>query len=255
MGRRSFQGLRLLTAALVVLVPATSMAHVLMTSPPPRNSRDDLKPPSNPGPCGNVPRTKSFVQYDAGATIPVTFKETIAHNGCYQIGFSEANDQNFKVLAQMVDPPGGTDASYTMNVKLPDGVTCEACTLQLRQQMMQAAGCPADANAPPIESTYYSCADIRVGNFPDAAPSAPPDPDPDPDDEGGGTSSGGPTTTPTDGGGKTSSSSGSSGGRRLSPTDDDSGGCSVALGATSGFSLVASAGIGVLAFARRRRRR
>jgi len=57
------------------------------------------------------------------------------------------------------------------------------------------------------------------------------------------------STTPTDGGGKTSS-----GTRRLTSTDADEGGCSIAVGATGGFSLFASAGLGLLALARRRRR-
>ncbi|MBN9166099.1 MAG: hypothetical protein BGO98_09690 [Myxococcales bacterium 68-20] len=248
MGSRSLGG-RALALAVVMLMPATASAHVLMTSPPPRNDRDDLKPPTYPAPCGNVARTTGFTQYDAGATIKVTFKETISHAGCYQVAFSEAKDENFKVLAQMVDPAGGAGTSYTLDVKLPDGVTCQACTLQLRQQMSGTPGCPTDTATPAIPGTYYSCADIRVGDFPDAGPSEPPKGDDDDDDGDGGTSSGGVSTTPTDGGGKTSS-----GTRRLTSTDADEGGCSIAVGATGGFSLFASAGLGLLALARRRRR-
>lgn len=239
------RAIQVLAAALIAAMPATATAHVLMKSPPPRSDADGLKPPEFPGPCGNVPRTSSFTQYEPGATIDVTFMETIAHTGCFQIAFSEAGDEDFKVLAQMIDPPGGKGMSYTLPVKLPEGVTCKACTIQLRQQMSGTASCPEDPDAEdPIPGTYYSCADIRVGDFPDAdADGGPPDAGVD----------SGVSTTPTDGGGKTTDE-----GRKFTSSGDEGdGGCSVALAGAGGTSALAAAVAGALAVLglRRRRRR
>lgn len=240
---------RLLAAAFVLAAPLTATAHVLLLDPPPRNDRDDLKPPQNPGPCGNVPRTTTFVQYEPGATIDVQFKETIDHTGCFQIGFSELGDQSFKVLAQQVDTGGTKGTTYTMKVKLPDGVTCKACTLQLRQQMSGVAACPTDLDEEPIASTYYSCADIRVGDFPDAEP---------PTDDGepaeGDASAPGATTDPEEDGEPAAGGSGdSSRGRRISQSPPEEGGCAMGAGGASGASFVVAVGGALVALARRRR--
>lgn len=235
----------------VALGPATASAHVLMTSPTPRNDRDDLKPPAHPAPCGGVARTNTFIGYQAGATIAVTFKETVSHAGCFQIAFSRSNDSNFEVLAQMVDPAGGAGQSYTMNVKLPDGVTCEACTLQLRQQMSGTPQCPANPAEPPIAATYYSCADVRVGDFPDASP--PVDEANDGGTGGTASSSGAGAVAPDPGSNTDTTDASTSTSRKLRPIEPSAGGCSVAVGAVSGVPLVACAMIGLLWHARRRR--
>ena len=108
--------------------------------------------------------------------------------------------------------------------------------------------------------TYYSCADIRIGDFPDAAPCDPPR-GPDAGADGSTTpetDSGGPTTVPTDGGGKTVDAGDDSGGpdgRRPNLHSGDGGGCSVALGATSGRLVRGDGGLFGLALLRRRRKR
>src|SRR6185312_14940 len=60
---------------------------------------------------------------------------------------------------------GGTPRSWSLAVVLPS-VTCATCTLRLRQLMLAAdvteAQCPP--NPIPAGATYYSCANVALGN-------------------------------------------------------------------------------------------
>jgi hypothetical protein len=251
------KGLRVFTVvAFVVGIPATVFAHARLVEPKPRTDN----PGGKTGPCDGVPRTTMYTQYEAGATITVKFQETIDHSGCFDIDFSPADDKNWVRLKRIQDDAGtAPDAMYTTTVQLPQGVTCANCTLALRQIMVSSAagqqlGAVCTQNTPDEldggPPTYFSCADIRIGDFPDAGGT--------PIEAGTGGdsgSSGGPTTTPTDGGGKTvpEGSSGNGAPRKLGSGDD--GGCTVAFGATSGLGFVVAAGFLGLALARRRRRR
>ncbi|MBX3260022.1 MAG: lytic polysaccharide monooxygenase [Labilithrix sp.] len=253
MGRAGLSGVRAFVLAVVTLVPATAAAHAYIMQPPSRDVGEanlDARAKKF-GPCGGSPRTNTPTQYEVGAEIEVKFEETIGHTGCYQIAFSPADDKDWVTLLQVNDPAGRQNVQ-TATVKLPAGVSCKDCTLVVRQLMFNRA-CEPDAapNSVSAGDTYFSCADIRVGDFPDAGPTMPPPDGGVDDDEDDGNSSGGVSTTPTDGGGDTSSSGG---GRRLTPVDSGDSGCSVALGATSSFSLCASLGFGALALVRRRRR-
>lgn len=244
-------------AAALLAVPQVSSAHMVMTAPKPRNNMDGIKS----GPCGGVARTSTPATLTAGATVTVKWKETIAHQGCYQVAFSEANDQNFKVLKQIKDPAGGQGDQST-TVTIPAGVTCNACTLQVRQ-LMNGAPCPGDTNNPAdptkaAQGTYYSCADVKV-----VAPSAA--------DAGAGTEDAG--AAEGDAGGETGSSSGGTSGdsdggssSNEGTSDEEEGpgsrdlragagsNCSVGWAGPSGFSVAAGLGLGLLAVARRRRR-
>ncbi len=241
--------LRLLGVVTMIAAPATAFAHAHLTDPPSRPGTNDttIKIPE----CGGLPRSASFVQYDAGATITVKFKETIGHVGCYQVKLGDKNDSNWVTLTQINDLAGNQGDQQT-TVTLPAGFTCESCTLQLRQLMNDGAGNPAcgpDAGTA-TSGIYYSCADIRIGDFPDAAPSADSG---TPGDDDGGSSSGGPTTVPTDGGGKTTSDGNNAGSSRNLRAGEGDDGCNVGWGATSGFSFFVTAGIGLMALLRRRR--
>jgi Lytic polysaccharide mono-oxygenase, cellulose-degrading len=255
MGSGNLQVARAIAASFVLFVPMAASAHAYIKDPP---SRDVAEANLNArakkaGPCGGSPRTSTPTQFAVGQEITVTWEETIGHTGCYQIAFSPANDKDWVTLAQ-IDDPAEKQNVQSAKVKLPAGVSCKDCTLVVRQLMLeneQNKTCARDA-APPPTNTYYSCADIRVGDFPDAGPTLPPSDGGSGDGDDGENSSGGVSTTPTDGGGKTN---GANGGRRLSSVDADAGGCSIALGATSGFSLATSIALGLMAVARRRRRR
>ena len=237
---------------------ATADAHIRLSKPAPRSQADALKAPDFPAPCGKVPRgTTPTAVYKPGDTVAVSWVETIGHEGCFQIGFS-TDDATFTVLKQIPDVAGGGGMVYNDTVTLPVGVTCKNCTLQLRQIMLDGLAVKTCAtNAVPPNgvggngNTYYSCADICVGvDCPEAGAPTPPDSGTDPGLDSG------VTTVPTDGGGKLVDAGGD-GPAATAPRDlhsGDGGGCSVALGATSGVSFAVTAGLLALALVRRRRR-
>jgi len=211
------------------------------------------------GPCGAVPRTNSCTSYEAGATIPVKWMETVSHAGCFQIALSTTgSDTNFTLLKQINDPAGGAGMVYPDTVKLPDGVKCKDCTLVVRQLMIGTCAPDAQPNSTGAGDTYFSCADIRIGDPTPCADPNGPDGGPVGTDASTPEEDGGPTTVPTDGGGKLVDAGSSSGGvnsKDIRNGADDDGGCSVAFGASSGASLVITVGLLGLALARRRRRR
>jgi hypothetical protein len=129
-----------------------------MTAPPPRDTGDAHKT----APCGDSARTTTATPFDQGATITVEWEETISHQGCFQIALSTADDKNFTVLKQIDDPAGGAGTVYSEKITLPQNVTCPACTLVVRQLML-GAPCTQSPQNDLDASTYYSCADIRIG--------------------------------------------------------------------------------------------
>ena len=155
--KRLAKALGLLVVTSSLAVPSLASAHARLMTPTPRNNSDALKS----GPCGGVARGTNKVTYSAGATITVKFEETIGHRGCFQVALSTANDQNFQLLKQVNDPAGG-NVTYTETVKLPDAVTCDKCTLVLRQ-LMQGDACPMNADpTQAAQGTYYSCSDVAI---------------------------------------------------------------------------------------------
>jgi hypothetical protein len=257
---KGLKGFSALAVALLVGAPSIAGAHSLLVKPVPRDTTDTLL---KMGPCGGSaaagPLTKKapVEQYQPGATITVDFKETVAHQGCYLFRLSTTgDDKNFQVLKQVADPAGaGGNQSTTLT--LPAGVTCMNCTLQLIQVML-GANCAATQD-PTATSNYYSCSDIRIGNFTDAGAivdAGMPDYDAASTDEPGSSSSGS-TTTPTDGGGSTKDEdddglgAGPSSRNLQAGKGDD---CSIAFGAPAGVSAFVSAGIAVMALLRRRKK-
>lgn len=246
------KGFRVLAAFVLLAAPATAYAHAKLVTPTPRVDNDGLKA----GPCGGIARTASFTKYDAGATIQVQIREGIDHVGCFQIAVSPANDSNWITLDQFADDGGTANTTFTRNVKLPDGLTCENCTLVARQLMQGSAanpGAPCGPDASPemaTQGTYYSCADIRIGDFPDAAPSADSGSGGGSSSGGSSGSSGGPTTVPSEGGPDPDDDNDATPNLRAGQGED----CSVGWGAAPGASLAVTAVAG-LALLRRRRRR
>ena len=143
--------MRPFTAALAALLlyPALALAHARLTNPVPRNTLANKT-----GPCG-VARTATSVAFAPGATITVSWTETIDHPGHYRIAFSPSNDQGFdaNVLKDNIPNPAGAQAVNSTTVTLPT-TPCTQCTLQLIQVM---------TNTVP-SSNYYSCADITIGS-------------------------------------------------------------------------------------------
>ncbi len=164
-----------------LVISGEAFAHARLRTPTPRTNDDNLKDGVGGAPCGGKPRTGTPARYTMGQTITVQWEETINHAGCFIIKLSPANDQNFTMLA---NPPhsttGGVPRQYSAQVKLPDGMTCNACTLQLIQVMNNTVPCPV-VNIPAGDS-YYSCADVQIV--------APPPPDAGTGGSGGGSAGG-----------------------------------------------------------------
>jgi hypothetical protein len=256
---KGLKGFSALAVALFVGAPSIANAHSLLVKPVPRDTTDTkLKM----GPCGgdamNGPLTKKtpVEQYQPGATITVDFKETVGHQGCFLFRLSSTgDDKNFQVLKQVADP-AGVGGNMSTQLTLPAGVTCQNCTLQLIQVML-GANCAATQD-PTATSNYYSCSDIRIGNFADAGAlmdAGMPDYDASSTDEPGSSSSGS-TTTPTDGGGNTKDEGDEDDG--FTPSRNlqagKGGDCNVGFGDATDVSLFAMVGFGAMAMLRRRKK-
>ena len=254
---KGMRGTRGLVVALGLLVPATALAHAELLDPPPREANDGVKI----GPFGTVARGNAFTQLQPGQQVTVKWRETIDHSGCFDILFSPGNDQNWVRLTRIPDEGGTPNRTYQTTVTLPN-TPCVSCTLAMRQIMLSSDGKPADAtrvcNAADPDSldggapTYFACANVRVGDFPDAAPSTSSSGGTSSTSSSSGATSGGPTTTPTDGGFANEDEASSSGSPNLQAGKGED--CSVGWGAAPGASAFA-AGLAAFVLARRRRRR
>lgn len=161
-------------AAAVVAGSPIASAHIQIATPRQRDTAQKI------GPCGasNSVRSQNVCTYRPGATIEVSWDETIDHPGHFRIGFDPDGSDDF------VDPDGyddvdggpgvlvdnigdravrGGDSTYTQTITLPN-MECDNCTLQLIQVM---------TDKPPYgdgNDIYYQCADLVLSN---AAPADP----------------------------------------------------------------------------------
>lgn len=265
MQRRALLALAVSLAGSISAFSSEASAHIRMDAPPPRSNSDALKT----GPCGGVASNGSFAQYQPGDQVQVKWTETVDHFGCFQIAFSANGEAGpFTVLRQLDDPMGDTTPrQLTATAKLPNGVTCKNCILQVRQlmigryckgsPMLDAGGGTEDIANLGANDVYYGCADLRVGDFDAGLPPA---------DGGssGTTSSSGATSSSS----SSSSSSGSSGegpsttrvdgGDDGSLITDDNGdknaaGCSTTNG-TNGTTAILGIAVGALGLTLLRRR-
>jgi hypothetical protein len=255
------QGIIALAAALLVGAPGVASAHALLVKPVPRDTTDTkLKM----GPCGGStatgPLTKKapVEQYAQGAAITIDFKETVNHTGCYLFRLSPTGDNGPWQVLKQVEDTGAIGGNLTTQVTLPAGVTCQNCTLQMIQVMN--GGCVANQD-PAATPNYYSCADVRIGNFADAGAivdAGMPDYDASSQDEPDGVE---PDSTQPDGGGTPNSGGGGEGGdgngagpgsRNLQAGKGDD--CNVGFGTTTGVSFFVTAGIAAMALLRRRKK-
>lgn len=175
--------------ALGTLHPASSQAHFILTAPESASDQGPLGDPQKAAPCGldgATPGTPTgkVTTYRAGQTIDLTIKETIYHPGHYRVAIAPS------VAALPADPPVTPEtmpnntpcgsvpimanptlpiladgifkhtASYsqpqTVQIKLPDGFTCNNCTLQVIQWMY---------NHPlnnPGGCFYHHCATVNI---------------------------------------------------------------------------------------------
>jgi uncharacterized protein (TIGR03382 family) len=186
----------LLGFAISAAIASPAFAHIELTYPAPR-SKDQIKT----GPCGQAGSTRSSkgTKVEPGATITVTWDETVPHEGHYRIAFDD-NGQDFPlpkkvdaadgrtVLADGIPDPGDAQDKFQREITLPD-IECDNCTLQLIQVMSTAA------SNWPASSMYFTCADLvleRGAGVPPPPGGPGGDDDPSPDDD--------PSTDPATGG-------------------------------------------------------
>jgi MYXO-CTERM domain-containing protein len=181
----------LIIAALVCLPVTVAQAHIQLTYPTQRYTDQKY------GPCGRLNDTgrgDAVTILPPGATITVTWDETINHPGHFRISFDDDGQDDFvdpadyddfytapSVLADNIeDTPQGGPSSF--EITLPN-IECSNCTLQVVQVM---------TDKPPYgdgNDLYYQCADlILAADAPDAGPTPDaPGPDaPGPDADGPG---------------------------------------------------------------------
>lgn len=155
---------------LLVLMSHASFGHTILD--PNGNIPGRTNVVQKTGPCGGVARTGVNKMLTAGSMVRVDWLETIQHPGRFEIYFSQANDANFQLLATVPDNQNGSnDLPHAFNtmVKLPDGVTCDNCTLQVIQVMTENPAAP---------TYYYACGDISVQSSVVVTPSPLPTPAP-----------------------------------------------------------------------------
>lgn len=164
-------------------LPGASQAHFVLSSPPASFEQNALGDPQKAAPCGDAGSavaTGEVTSYQGGDTITVTIDETIFHPGHYRIAlalddgvFPEEPPVTpgstpcgsapidpapvFPVLADGLwehsEPLGGPQ---TIEITLPDDVSCTNCSLQVIQFMSNhglnnPGGC-----------YYHHCATIAV---------------------------------------------------------------------------------------------
>jgi len=191
--------------AAVLALAGTVDAHIHLTSPMART--DSLTGDQKEQHCGVANQVRNparVTTFQPGATITVTWMETIQHPGWFRIafqpdgaifgippagaggGFPTLNQQgldatnNSIVLADRI-----ADGTLSASVTLPN-VECANCTLQFIQVMTDKPPYTIDNLSDDI---YFNCADITLSNGapmqPDAGPGAGPDAGTGPDAGGG----------------------------------------------------------------------
>lgn len=143
-------------------VPGVSQAHFVLTSPPSAFEQSGLGDPQKAPPCGDngtAVATGELTAVQGGDTITVTIDETIFHPGHYRIALA-LDDGVFPEEPPVT--PGTTDCGsapidpapafpvladgvfehtdpfaepQSIDITIPDGVSCTNCTLQVIQFM------------------------------------------------------------------------------------------------------------------------
>lgn len=179
---------------LVVLVAACasiavpSRAHFRLDAPAATNEQGAVRAVHD-APCGDegAVKTGALTPFTAGETIDVTITETITHPGHYRVAIATGSaselppdpvvtpgNGNLCGTAEIQDPPifpvlaDGALAHtsqfagpQTLQVKLPDDLVCERCTLQVIEFI-------GNHSAPCF---HHHCAEIQVPE-PDATAAA-----------------------------------------------------------------------------------
>ncbi|AUX33839.1 MULTISPECIES: SCE4755 family polysaccharide monooxygenase-like protein [Sorangium] len=155
----------LAAAALAAIDPAVAHAHFVLLEPACYSEQSDLGDPQKSAPCGQadpgtpIEPTGEVTTYVQGQTIKLRIDETIFHPGHYRVSIAEKPESlpPDPVVTPGATPCGSTvietdpqlplvadgllvhtsafTAEQTVEIKLPDDLTCENCTLQVSEFM------------------------------------------------------------------------------------------------------------------------
>ena len=164
-------------SSFVLMVAGQAHAHIKLLKPASWIQESALGDPQKSGPCGAEAgqgvETNEVTTYTAGEEITVEWTETFNHEGHFRIALAKDRGElvDPKITgqcqsAEIMDPPQlpvladglfavTTDDGkrmFSQKVKLPDGFTCDNCTLQLIQ-FMTPHGAPC---------LYYHCANVKI---------------------------------------------------------------------------------------------
>ncbi|MCB9026571.1 MAG: lytic polysaccharide monooxygenase [Bdellovibrionaceae bacterium] len=146
--------MKYLTSLFTVISFSNAFSHTRWQvdgSLPPRTDDSGIK--SSSAPCG-IRKFNTRTALKSGQELTIQWEETIDHPGHFEIWFSMENDDNWALLKTIIDDQSGRNNAshfFTNSISVPD-VTCDNCTLQIRQIM-------TDRNPPTL---YYSCADVQI---------------------------------------------------------------------------------------------
>jgi hypothetical protein len=168
-------------AGSVLLFGADARAHFALQAPACWMSQDAVGTPLKMAPCGDEgggTATGKVTTFQEGQMITVTINETVFHPGHYRISLATTdrsqlpaepvptaqcgsvtvqNPPVFPVLADgLFTHTTAFTAPQTVQIKLPDNVTCTHCTLQVIQFMSNQTPNPTGG------CFYHHCADLAI---------------------------------------------------------------------------------------------
>ncbi len=163
--------------------PSVAAAHFILEEPENWVEQSGLGDPQKTGPCGDEAPTRptgAITAYQTGQTITIRIDETIFHPGHFRVALVTDDRSDLPPMPTVtpdsrsdcgsipiMDPPvfpvladgllphtSPLTGIQEMEVTLPEGVTCDRCTLQIVQWMAEhAAPC-----------FYYHCADLSISD-------------------------------------------------------------------------------------------
>ncbi|UQA62589.1 SCE4755 family polysaccharide monooxygenase-like protein [Polyangium aurulentum] len=240
--------------AAIVAASSFAHAHAVLINPPPLTNDDNAKAgpcgcyfgagpedPNEDGTASACPKDFTPTVLEAGATLQVTWKETVQHTGDWRIAISSKPietvtraDMNASVQFEGPDMNSQSGGVISQTIVVPE-MSCDGCALQLRQFMAGAA-----------KPYYYSCAAITIkpkGGVASSSSSS--------SSGAGGGGAGG-------GGGGMGGSTGEGGstgpGPATQPPATTTGACSTSTGGASTGDALGIAALAILGLAARRRR-
>ncbi|WP_437617883.1 SCE4755 family polysaccharide monooxygenase-like protein [Sorangium sp. So ce1151] len=155
----------LAAAAISALYPAVARAHFSLLEPACYSEQDNLGNPQKSAPCGQadpgspVEPTGEVTTYVQGQTITLTIEEGIFHPGHYRVSIApdqeslppdpevtpgstpcgsteiEADPQLPLLADGLLAHTAAFSGQQTVEIKLPDDLTCTNCTLQVSEFM------------------------------------------------------------------------------------------------------------------------